>query len=368
VTIVVPVGNIDQAPVVLAVFGVAALPGAAAPTSGKATITWDSSGSEASTDVGTIVPDPSGAKGWYDVMGTPDYEKTSNDSNAQDIAAGLLPPPAVVVSLTINLGNKAGTVTFNISSPLTVTAVPLAQAAAIPPPATQTATAGVNVGFHLAAFTDQNFWATGDSTNDYTIDVDWGDGQTIGTQGNFAISGTPLNLSFVLDKTDPATVGYFDLVGHHTYAQPGLDTIMVTITNQNGGTVFTTIDQVYVPLDVDLQMLGTQYVYAGTPPPLPPDWESQIAFFAGAPEATLSQYTFTINWGDGQTTTSPPEFFDEGGDSSAELIDNHPYAEGGPDGAPEKYTITISVTGPGINPAQPLTGTEPIYVFEDGEY
>src|SRR6202789_3703898 len=150
VTIVVPVGNINQAPVVLAEFSVKALPGAAPPTLGTATIMWDSSGSAASTDVGTIVPDPSGAKGLYDVMGTPDYKKTTNDSDSQDIAAGLLPPPAVVVSVVINLGH--GTVTFTMSSPLTVTAVPLAQAAANPAPQMQSATPGVYEDFCLAAF------------------------------------------------------------------------------------------------------------------------------------------------------------------------------------------------------------------------
>ncbi len=110
----------------------------------------------------------------------------------------------------------------------------------------------------------------------------------------------------------------------------------------------------------------TQYVFAGAAPPLPPDWEGQIAYFYGAPGTTLSNYNFTIAWGDG-TSTSSPDFFDELSDSGT-LYNDHDYAVGGSSDSPIQYTITVSVTGPGIDPANPLIVQDTILVYQNGTY
>jgi hypothetical protein len=174
------------------------------------------------------------------------------------------------------------------------------------------------------------------------------------TNSNFVVNGQVVN-----DKAE--------VVVTCTHAYQGSGPFPITITvNDVGGQSVVLNGTATVNSPVSLQMLGPQYVFAGSAPPLPPDWESQIAYFYGAPGATLSQYQFTIDWGDGQTTTDP-YFYDELSDS-AQLIDDHSYAVGNDD-PPAKYTIKVSVTGPGISSAlPPLTITDTIFVYQHGQY
>ena len=37
--------------------------------------------------------------------------------------------------------------------------------------------------------------------------------------------------------------------------------------------------------------------------------------------------------------------------------------QGGPVGSPDNYTITVTITGPGIDPSKPIKGTQVVHVF-----
>ncbi len=117
---------------------------------------------------------------------------------------------------------------------------------------------------------------------------------------------------------------------------------------------------VVVSPSVTLQMLIPGYEVVGKPLPAPPDAQGEAAQVNGLPLAQfgISAYTITVDWGDGSALDTDPTLYalDSEGDGYA-IVDDHPYLVGGPSGSPDYYTITITVTGPGIDPADPLTGT-----------
>ena len=159
----------------------------------------------------------------------------------------------------------------------------------------------------------------------------------------------------------------FNVLGDHTYTTTGLSFITVTITDKGGAPPLVVNATANVPTSPTLQMYGT-YTHvdlaAGAPQGNPALWV--IAQFTPASNALPTAYNFTINWGDGMTDTGTPTFYMplnplQNGESVA-IQDTHVYATGSTTpGTPQYYTITITITGPGIT--SPLVGTimEPVY-------
>ena len=149
-----------------------------------------------------------------------------------------------------------------------------------------------------------------------------------------------------------------------THSYTALNSYPITVTVHDVGgqsTVLNGTATVYSP--ASLQMINPGDVTAGVVPP----GRAQIAYFDGGVGTTLSDYSFTIDWGDGTWSTTP-DFFNTISNAGT-LLDNHDYENlgGGGDGLPDRDTITVSVTGPGIDSANPLVVKDTIYVYQ-GSY
>jgi hypothetical protein len=200
-------------------------------------------------------------------------------------------------------------------------------------------------GATIASFTDQDPQGT---ASDYTVSIDWGDGKTsTGTIQPITGNGS-------------GSLPSFNVLGDHNYASQGVYDITVTVKDDGGATLTLYNEAVPPP---SLEMSGhytASGVVAGSPPPglddSPGIW--MIAQFDPMITEPYTAYTISVDWGDG-TTSSPPTFYRPpiGNGGIVGILDDHVYASGGPVGSPQYYTITITITGPGIDPANPLTGT-----------
>ncbi len=192
------------------------------------------------------------------------------------------------------------------------------------------ATEGNAITATVATFTDANPSAT---IGDFTATITWGDGTTT--------TGT-----ITEDKN-----GVFSVTGTHTYAEKGSDPIGVTITDVHGGGAGTTSTAAVA--DAELTGTGTNInAVEGNA------ITTTVATFTDAnPSATVSDFTATITWGDGTTTTGT--ITEKDGIFS--VTGTHTYAEKGTD--PISVTIkdvdgnVVSTTSTATVADAELTGT-----------
>ena len=217
--------------------------------------------------------------GQFDIEGTHVY---------QDISS-LTTNPA---QITVNVFDIAGTST--VSSPATDTATVT--------DASISETAGPNYTLSegsalnnstLAVLTDQNPYA---SASDYTVTVNWGDG----TSDVLSTTQSDSNLSIVATST----AGVFDIVGSHSYYQMGSDQITVNVSDSGGSQANQITDTVTVTAPT--LTFGSPITFYAT--------ENQttntiaLATFTDSnSQPNLNDYSATINWGDGTTTTIAPD-------------------------------------------------------------
>jgi hypothetical protein len=132
----------------------------------------------------------------------------------------------------------------------------------------------------IATFTDANPSAT---FGDFTATIDWGD-------------GTPVMTGTVVSGSTPGT--FLVEGGPQTYAEDGKYTATVTITDIGGSqtTVTSTVNVNDAPL-TQTGMTGPSAGTAGTPINAP-----TVTFTDGNPQAPLTDFKATINWGDGSSS------------------------------------------------------------------
>ena len=188
-----------------------------------------------------------------------------------------------------------------------VTDAPLAATAS-----TIGATAGVAFTAQVASFGDANPFATAD---EYQVSITWGDGtSSAGTVSANAAGG-------------------FDVFGSHTYSSAGALAFTVTITDSEGSTARATgaaavVAQGTVVLGAAGSAIrGTEGVSTGS---------VRVASFTDTnPNATASQFTANIAWGDGNVSAGVVTANSHGGfDVSAA----HAYAEEG------SYAISVAIS------------------------
>ncbi len=143
----------------------------------------------------------------------------------------------------------------------------------------------------VARFRDSDL---GGTTSDYAATIYWGDGQN--STGTLAV--------------DPN--GGFDVIGSHVYSEEGFYSVTASIRDL-GGSITTALGTAQV-LDAPLSAAGTTFnATEGT------TFTGRVASFTDAdPNGTVSDYTATITWGDGQTslgtiTADPNGGFDVSG-------------------------------------------------------
>jgi hypothetical protein len=218
-----------------------------------ATITWG----DGHSSTGTVSADPLVA-GRFDVTGGNTYA-----------AAGSF-------ELAISI-QDAGGARVTARGSATVAAGPDAPLTAAG--ATVNATAGVPFTGTVATFTDAD---PGGSAGDYTARIDWGGGHT----SDGAIQ--------------PTAGGGFAVVGTNTYALAGTEPITVNITDVGGATVAAS-GTALVADNADAPLTATA---ADVRPVEGQPFTGAVATFTDAdPGATAGDFTATIIWGDGHTTT-----------------------------------------------------------------
>jgi hypothetical protein len=196
---------------------------------------------------------------------------------------------------------------------------------------TVTGTEGSDTGSQtVATFTDTNPAAP---LSDFTATINWGDGNT--SAGAI---------------TQPGGIGTaFVVKGSHTYSEEGASyTISVNVKDVGGSTASATstanIGDAGLSATGGLTVSATEGNTSAT---------QTVATFTDAnPAAPLSDFTATINWGDGNTSAGA--ISQPGGVGTAFVVKgSHTYAEEG-----ASYTITVNITDVGGSTASTMsTGT-----------
>jgi photosystem II stability/assembly factor-like uncharacterized protein/PKD repeat protein len=203
------------------------------------------------SSAGAVVYDPSSQL--YSVSGSETYQH-----------AGTYTVKVTVVD--------AGGQSASVTETITVADAPLTGT-----PVTLNSVEGATFGGTAATFTDANPFA---ALTDFSATINWGDGTT--TPGTLKKSG----------------VGAFGVTGVHVYAEEGTYNVNVTVNDVGGST--TTIASTMVVADAPLTpTAATVATVEGQPLAA----NSVVATFVDAnTNAPLSDFTATIDWGNGVTS------------------------------------------------------------------
>ncbi len=267
-----------------------------------ATIDWG----DATTSAGIV----SGGSGAFQVSGTHTYASSGNFS--------------VTVTLTDDApGTATATVisTAIVKDNLVVTANNIS-------PTEHTAFNGT-----VATFTDSD---TSKTPADFTASIDWGDGNTS--------AGTVTGSN-----------GAFSIAGQHTYADEGSFPLSVTVAEVSPGIATATAAATATVGEADV-LSGTPVTFAAT---AGSPFTGTVAQFADTDTvSTASDFSATINWGDGTTTAGTVS----GGAGAFQVGGTHTYVSDGSysvivtlsDDAPGTATATVTSTA---NVTSTLTAT-----------
>ena len=279
-----------------------------------ATINWGDGSPETS---GAISQQ---ADGTYIVTGTHTY--TTNSTS--------LPPFPVTFSVT-DIGGS--TLVGAAGSLITVLDAPLTSSAGT----TIKGTEGISTGTVLiGTFTDANPLAR---ASDFTATLPpggWGDGTPAG----------PVTLTVTqISATTSNTV--FEVTGSHTYANVGQFPITVDVSDAGGA--ITVISSTALIADALLAFPPQQPIStieaAIYPVPVfaPPLFSGPVAYFTDAdPTAPVTDFTATIDWGDGTSPTSGTVV--AGPSGTFQVNGSHTYADSGVNGGTGTFSIQVFVT------------------------
>src|SRR5208282_3483569 len=270
-----------------------------------ATIDWG----DGTTSTGTITE----KNGVFSVAGTHTYAEEGQD-------------PIIVTIADVGGSTATASSTATVAdAALTATAMPIS------------ATEGASLTATVATFTDANPNA---AVGDFTATIDWGDGTTS--------TGT------ITEKN-----GVFSVAGTHTYAEEGQDPIIVTIADVGGSTATASSTATVA----DAALTATAMPISATEGA---SLTATVATFTDAnPNAAVGDFTATIDWGDG--TTSTGTITEKNGVFS--VAGTHTYAEEGQDpivvtiadvgGSTATATSTATVADAALTAtAMPISATE----------
>ena len=284
---------------------------------------------------GTIVPttftvpgiDPTGITRFTPFPGPPGGTASPELSGMTDVAL-----PNTVFGSEIDGPDSS---VFEFSSP-TITAPPPPTGTPTPTPRadppitghgmTFSATEGQSFSGPVATVTDGD---PGDHAAEYGATIDWGDGTTT--------SGT---------VTGPDG-GPYDVNGSHTYAEEGSDTVKVHVTDSDST---NTADATSTAAVGDAPLSSS----CAMPPAIPQSFSGPTAKFTDvASTGRLTDFSATIDWGDG-TTTSGTVSGPATGPGPYTVSGSHTYASTGPEMVMTKITDDGGST---------TTATCPVLVF-----
>ena len=183
-----------------------------------------------------------------------------------------------------------------------------------------------------------------DPPSDFTATIDWGDGSTptAGTVGTIAAGPISLPLSATLQVS-----------GDHTYAEPGLYQVTVTVDGPDGSTARAVTTSSISWAGVTLAFPGAPGFTAGAagaPAVLG-------SFSSGSAGSTPADFKATVDWGDGsplQPATIRPDATGQLASDGFQVLGGHDYARAG------SYAVTVTVVGtdgiPGVITGQATVG------------
>jgi large repetitive protein len=208
------------------------------------------------------------------------------------------------------------------TTPISVTGSSLQQITAAP----ISAVVGVPFTGTVASFTDPN---PSDTASEFSASINWGNGDSSAGTVESVGSG-----AFIVTAVDPVSHNGF------TYTNVGTFNVTIAVTGPNGTkfTAFTTATVADAPITATGLTLGLAPNLIFTFPP----FSGVVATFTdGNPNATLSNFTATINWGDG--TESPGTIsLDPTMVGVFDVSGTHQYA---PSSTPYQAIITIDSKG-----------------------
>ncbi len=167
----------------------------------------------------------------------------------------------------------------------------------------------------------------------FTYNIDWGDGRPVDSgTATIDVPGGP----------EVPTAGSFD--GSHIYADNGVYTVLVTVTDSNGGSasssLLVTVDNVSPSLTVAPDQTtneGSLLAITNIGQFTDPGFDNPL----NVGGETSETFTFAINWGDGTPVDSgPPVINVPGGPgvlTAGSFDGSHIYADNG------VYTVTVTV-------------------------
>ena len=266
-----------------------------------------------------------------------------------------LPPSAITQNGTSNtfsiagaahLYTEAGTHVFTLTisdsatpaQTVTVTGTASVADAALTPIASPplTATEGASFTGQVASFSDANPTAP---VSDFTATIFWGDGtSSLGVVSQPAGVGTP----FVVAGTHTYPE---DTTGHPAYA------VQAVITDVDGSMTNTSLAPTAVTVN-DAPLIASPGLTIGGVEGQPLVNVPVAVFTDTNPFGQVSDFTASINWGDGTVTTGVIQMI--GGTSAGplfEVLGSHVYTNTGPD------TVTVTITDKGGAPPIVITST-----------
>jgi hypothetical protein len=214
------------------------------------------------------------------------------------------------VGVTVTDGNGAQSSTVSTA---TVAAASITATGGL----SDTALANSSVTLSLATFTDAN---PHDAASTYTATISWGDGTANST------------------GTITGNNGSFSVTATHTYTSTGAYTATITITDADNTSTSTTST---VNVGQVLTGLKSNVVIA--------------TFTTSDPHAQASNFTATINWGDGTGTDATPTV--SGTRPNFQVNGNHVYTASG------SYTVSVTITD---QLGSQLTGSKTVIVKDVG--
>ena len=167
------------------------------------------------------------------------------------------------------------------------------------------AVAGVEFAVQVGGFTDGYAFFT-----DYSVSIDWGDGQTS--------SGLLSEYNFPV----------FDVGGIHTYAKPGSYVTKITVTDADGLSGSSSGSAVVSPVDPPLTATGLN-IQSGK------SFSGVVATFTDTNPSypAASDFTATIQWGDGHSSTGAIA----GAGGGFSVSGSHTYRK------PGIYAVTVTI-------------------------
>jgi parallel beta-helix repeat protein len=158
---------------------------------------------------------------------------------------------------------------------------------------------GVEFNGVLATLIDPDVLST---AQDFTVTIDWSD-------------QSPFDTATVIDAGD----GLFQILGSHTYADPGIYPVAIQITHTDSRTAETAAVITISPPDLQLSPYDLSLDVSD-------DFPIPLATLFDPLDADLETFSVTINWGDNSEPSAGSILNGEGG---YEITGFHTYAESG---------------------------------------